>query len=228
MRCFLHGVILTGFPRLHGCWAAEELAYIIKTDSGSEFESLLQEHCFRQPEMAYSIVRKSNKCFVPKILPKIDMLLACLLVCDTQIYEWTDKLTMDQQDAQAKNKKKASSKRSRKSSSVRHTQANRRCCAIILLRWKDNMIIRYSNSRLIYIYILYIYILIHNTKYAPSHCHINIPVQYSIYDTYSLYSNYEYNLMCYLYTCLENPYKCRERAHCMVCCRTASHTKQNN
>lgn len=41
-------------PRLHGCWAAEELAYIIKTDSGSEFESLLQEHCFRQPEMAYS------------------------------------------------------------------------------------------------------------------------------------------------------------------------------
>lgn len=143
----------------------------------------------------WHIVRKSNKCFVPKILPKIDMLLACLLVCDTQIYEWTDKLTMDQQDAQAKNKKKASSKRSRKSSSVRHTQANRRCCAIILLRWKDNMIIRYSNSRLIYIYIL-----IHNTKYAPSHCHINIPVQYSMYDTYSLYSNYEYNLMCYLYT----------------------------
>lgn len=47
---------------------------------------------------------------------------------------------------------------------------------------------------------IYIYILIHNTKYAPSHCHINIPVQYSMYDTYSLYSNYEYNLMCYLYT----------------------------
>ena len=127
---------------------------------------------------------------MPKILPKIDMPLACLLVCDTQIYEWTDKLTMDQQDAQAKNKKKTSSKRSRKSSSVRHKQANRRCCAIILLRWKDHMIIRYSNSRLIYIYIC---ILIHNTKYAPSHCHINIPVQYSMYDTYSLYSNYEYN-----------------------------------
>lgn len=35
------------------------------------------------------------------------MPLACLLVCDTQIYEWTDKLTMDQEDARAKNKKKS-------------------------------------------------------------------------------------------------------------------------
>ncbi len=26
----------------------------------------------------------------------------------------------------------------------------------------------------------------------------------------------------------ENPHKCRERAHCMVCCLTASHTKQNS
>ena len=179
--------------------------------------------------------------------PKTCLWLACLFATHRYTNGRTNWRWIKRTHGQ-KTRKKASSKRSRKSSSVRHKQANRRCCAIILLRWKDNMIIRYSNSRLIHLYIYIHNILIHNTKYTPSHCHINIPVQYSMYDTYSLYSNYEYNLMCYLYTSfsitaliesywirymlrgiiLENPYKCRERAHCMVCCLTASHTKQNN